>query len=499
MPDYKRLVSYMYNYEDGSKRNNVGYARVEARNGQCKYTIHITAPSLNEKQLKVYLFRRDAEDMEGILLGAFQIRNGIGDFKTITEASHIKGTSYGLDDMGGIVLYYNERKFFATEWDSRPVLMSKVYAMDKRELKKAEQINTKTSPNTENKENINTDIKAATVAEAVAKVEKEKVQEKADNIIFFKKEEKNNKVHIPAEEEPLNDLLTPNLKSVIDSANASLDEELLSKELIKNNKDIFEKENKTDGKSPAGSPVKESKSPENPIKEDKADISFPTFLEEPALELPAEENAGKDAEGSIEEESGEKAEEITNGTAKVITPEAAEKSVKESEKEKAAKTIDEHVENVKEALEDANAENIKEKAGKETAEQENETSSLIFEDHPLAKQIYKGFPRMYPFEDNEIAWCARIEPKDIGMLPTDYWGLGNNSFLLHGYYSYRHLIFARSNDKNGYNYILGVPGIYHNREKFMAKMFGFENFKCTKRKPQRTGEFGYWYIPIVLN
>ncbi len=106
---------------------------------------------------------------------------------------------------------------------------------------------------------------------------------------------------------------------------------------------------------------------------------------------------------------------------------------------------------------------------------------------------------MYPFEDNEIAWCARIEPKDIGMLPMDLWGLGNNSFLLHGYYSYRHLIFARVNDKNGQNYILGVPGIYHNREKFMAKMFGFENFKCAKRKPQRTGEFGYWYIPVLLN
>ena len=121
------------------------------------------------------------------------------------------------------------------------------------------------------------------------------------------------------------------------------------------------------------------------------------------------------------------------------------------------------------------------------------------EDHPLAKRIYNSFPRMYPFEDNDIAWCVKIEPQDIGLFPMDVWVLGNNSFLLHGYYSYRHLIFARINDRDGMHYILGVPGIYHNREKFMAKMFGFERFKCIKKKELRTGEFGYWYIPIILN
>ena len=28
MADYRRLVSYMYNYENGAKGTNVGYARV---------------------------------------------------------------------------------------------------------------------------------------------------------------------------------------------------------------------------------------------------------------------------------------------------------------------------------------------------------------------------------------------------------------------------------------------------------------------------------------
>lgn len=74
-----------------------------------------------------------------------------------------------------------------------------------------------------------------------------------------------------------------------------------------------------------------------------------------------------------------------------------------------------------------------------------------------------------------------------------------NSFLLHGFYCYSHLIFARISDKTGIKYIIGVPGIYHNREKFMARMFGFDSFKSIKRKELRTGELGYWYTPIYFN
>ena len=53
MSNYKRLVSYMYNYENGIKRNNVGYARVESKKGQCKVTIRITAPSIEDENLNV--------------------------------------------------------------------------------------------------------------------------------------------------------------------------------------------------------------------------------------------------------------------------------------------------------------------------------------------------------------------------------------------------------------------------------------------------------------
>lgn len=117
-------------------------------------------------------------------------------------------------------------------------------------------------------------------------------------------------------------------------------------------------------------------------------------------------------------------------------------------------------------------------------------------DVPQARNILDSHPHMYPFEDGEIAECVRIEPNDIGMFPMETWGLGNNSFIRHAYFNYRHLLFAKKQVRDGCLYLLMVPGVYNPREKHMARMFGFDYFKCVNRKKLRVGEFGYWYLPI---
>ncbi|MDD3172654.1 MAG: DUF6128 domain-containing protein, partial [Herbinix sp.] len=119
-------------------------------------------------------------------------------------------------------------------------------------------------------------------------------------------------------------------------------------------------------------------------------------------------------------------------------------------------------------------------------------------DNATAKKIFENYPRIYPFEDNEILLCVKIEPKDIGLLPKEVWPFSNNSFLMHGYYCYHHLIFAKIKNRYGYHYILGIPGIYHNREQFMARMFGFENFKSIRKRELKQGDFGYWYMPVYF-
>ena len=65
---------------------------------------------------------------------------------------------------------------------------------------------------------------------------------------------------------------------------------------------------------------------------------------------------------------------------------------------------------------------------------------------------------------------------------------------MHGYYNYRHLILFRKKDDSN-EYWLGVPGIYHEREKMAARMFGFEKFESAN-KDYKTGDLGYYLVTV---
>ena len=56
------------------------------------------------------------------------------------------------------------------------------------------------------------------------------------------------------------------------------------------------------------------------------------------------------------------------------------------------------------------------------------------------------FKNIHPFECSGKVEVIRMEPKDIGRLPKECWGLANNSFLLHGYCNYRYLILYKNLD-----------------------------------------------------
>lgn len=117
----------------------------------------------------------------------------------------------------------------------------------------------------------------------------------------------------------------------------------------------------------------------------------------------------------------------------------------------------------------------------------------------LWERLQRKYTRVLAFECDRGCEILSIKPQDIGLLPREIWVYGNNSFLLHGYYNYRHLILARLSDSGGRNrYLLGVPGHYFSNEKYMASMFGFPHFVLAKKQPDEDGRFGYWYTDIRL-
>ena len=92
--------------------------------------------------------------------------------------------------------------------------------------------------------------------------------------------------------------------------------------------------------------------------------------------------------------------------------------------------------------------------------------------------------------------CEKIKRQDLSRLPRKEWRLANNSFLLHGFYNYHHLLYI---EEDG-NVWIGVPGIYHEKEKQAANMFGFTDFRrqvdvevdLAENEKDNYEDFGYW-------
>ena len=92
--------------------------------------------------------------------------------------------------------------------------------------------------------------------------------------------------------------------------------------------------------------------------------------------------------------------------------------------------------------------------------------------------------------------ARKIQRSDISILPRRFWPLANNSFLLHGYHNYNHLLLAEEAGRLW----LGVPGIYDPREARAADLFGFPQFTreyaahldLEPEECSDSDDFGYW-------
>lgn len=106
------------------------------------------------------------------------------------------------------------------------------------------------------------------------------------------------------------------------------------------------------------------------------------------------------------------------------------------------------------------------------------------------EQILENYEKIHPYGDERI--YVKLEPKDFIILQAKYQHLVNNSFLLHGFYNYRYVILGKEQD-----YYLGVPGVFYEREKMVALMFGFEAFECPGGIA-KAGEFGYYLRKVEI-
>lgn len=129
-------------------------------------------------------------------------------------------------------------------------------------------------------------------------------------------------------------------------------------------------------------------------------------------------------------------------------------------------------------------------------EHRSEKQQPTFPLYPMKwKQLCAIYPVVHPFQDGRA--YLSIEPRDFVILQERFQPLVENSFLLHGFYHYRHLLLGRSVQGKTVQYYLGVPGVFYEKEKAAALFYGFESFEGAQT-PAPQGSFGYYMKRVQL-
>lgn len=387
MAGYRRLISYIYAYEGEEKGKNIGFAKLESRNGQCRLSVNVKKVYAGGNDIGVYLLSSGQE----IFLGNIFIRNGCGEFRTIINVENVMGTGNSMDSCIGLIIYEKgeEWRVYKTVWEDA---VAQAAELD--------------------------------LAEAAEK--KQEYIEKKDERLKKRIEELNREIDEAAESEAV--------EAKIEAS------EMVPEQAAETTKSDITVENDNAAESET---VAEDAAPEVP--------NIPQNTPEPEIvqqpQPPTEQPSSPSSRPFIQQSQQE---DIPLGNPRDL------------------ERLDEE----------------EEKWGPEV----------------LWNRFRKHYPKMQAFDSPGTAEILTIRPQDIGLLPRENWGYGNNSFLLHGYYNYRYLIFARVGDEKHTRarYILGVPGHYYSNEKYMASMFGFPHFVLAKTQPAQDGRFGYWYADVRM-
>lgn len=381
MNQYERIVSYIYQYYNGKKGANVGYAKVEKRGKVCRIGIQMRALAIQQTP-QVYLFIQRKNKIQTIPIGEMVAKGSNLVYKGSTESEDIFESGIRLEEMDGIFIYVEEGLYFTSMWSEEKFILG--------EWNKEEE-------------------KAGDVQEKERNTAGEATEEKTE-------EAGEHKETVEIAEKPAGE-----------------------------NKRTEEMTEKTEAENKTTVEMTEKPAVKNKTTEE--------MTEKPAVENKTTEEP---AEKSVVEERGE--ETSTSGEA---VGEIETNEVKAQEME------------------------MKSVCG---------VCPFKKQKYDYGKKILMTFPSMKPFSPEVAKACVKMELQDLGCLPIASWSLSGNRFLLHGYYCYRHLLFAQMADGR---YVLGVPGIYNEKDHRNAKRYGFDSFCPIGNLKLCQGAFGYWLMEVA--
>ena len=115
MAEFRRLISYIYEYEGQEKGKNVGFVKLETRNGMCRLNVNVKNLYIGSSDMGVYLMSGRKE----IFLGNMFLRNGCGEFRAMVQAANVQESGETMDECYGLTIHGKGESWrvYTTIWE----------------------------------------------------------------------------------------------------------------------------------------------------------------------------------------------------------------------------------------------------------------------------------------------------------------------------------------------------------------------------------------------
>lgn len=473
MSNYTRFVSYLYEYKNGTKSENRGFIKVESRDNVVKMEVHIKSASQQANiPLNIYGFVHEQGQLPGIFLGSCYTGRGTTSCKLRFATQNIQNTKYNFQDLSGLLIFCENNICYGTSWNDHPIKLDQFYALPPAAADENKTV--QTPPNEEMPDTNNLDQESNTDnLDQGSNADNLDQRPNADNLDQGPNADNLNQEtpvqELPGAEAPLEDSNQQSLTQESPSENIPADNLAIPTDI-----------------QPAEVPVVNMQ-PESPADESAFSPEYEIPLTKEYSAQQADEGSPDDNAASFPEYAFPTAEQHPHQRA--VQPAmgmfpSQNNNYPSTQQLKAASTD----------IFELPVYNAPPSAMQPSQELYVDSATALSDDR--WQQLQQEYPAIDPFPDDEIIDCIRLEQKDLPNLRRNNWLIGNNQFILHAFSNHQHLIMGRMNDSDQPVYILGVPGVYDPKEKFMANMFGFPYFKPGSEHSLHPGNFGYWYRAI---
>lgn len=438
MADYQRILSYLYRYEKAEKKECFGFVKAEQKSGSLKLTIQIDDERLLQgMELKLCFYERQGESWQVWQLDTLITQEHKEEIH-LTYPAAMLPAGFRIKGQSGVLLYYQDAFYYGSVWIGEEIPTETLEPLRWHKIVNSAKDKSQMQENKSGK-----DI-AGKISEKQTETEK---------ILPDKMSEKQK-------------VSTRNITDEMLQEQQESEENILEEKGQINTESFEEK----DFQKRAENKIENIKSEEN---------------------LPDSENDIAHSNNTNIEESVKIKEFSEDGIESKNKSELELKSELKTDSELESKTelkTDAEMESKSELKIDSEIE----PQIKIEAETEPEATSVVDNFEKMWINAMKKNPSVDNIFNTAFYEGCRISTADLAQFGEEASVLKSNQFLLKGYGRYHHILAGKVRYAGEERYCIGVPGIYENREKYMAEIYQFPVFLSLTENRMKTGSFGYW-------